>query len=186
MTGGTLTQWLIEERKAGIPMGSRLEKLRWKINSMVMKTNDCAGFFSHLYSVSMFATMLARKRGLDPEIAAVCGMLHDIYQVTAGTGEQHAAEGAKVAAEMLRQANEYSDEEIEIITTAISWHSKKLKFHGPYDELLKDADVMSHYFYNLDFAMRNKDSLRYLQKGSARYESLLLELGIGPPQQVCD
>ena len=160
-------------------MNDRLEKLRYVINGLVMETGHYASeFFSHLYSVSMFATMLSLKRGLDPEIAATCGMLHDIYQVTAGTSLEHAIMGAKVADEILRQTGLYSDEEIQIITTAISWHSKKRKFHGPYEELLKDADVMSHYFYNLDFALRHMDYFRYLQKGSERYESLLVELGI--------
>ena len=160
-------------------MGNRLEKLRSKINDLIMETGGYAGeFFIHLYSVSMFATLLALKRGLNPEIAATCGMLHDIYHVTAGASEQHAVEGAKVAEEILRQTGLYSDEEIATITTAISWHSKKRKFHEPYDELLKDADVMNHFLYNTDISAQYARIFAHLDKGKARYENILTELGI--------
>ena len=160
-------------------MISRLEILRSEVDSLILRSGDrSGGFFSHLYSVSKFAALLALKRGLDPELAQASGMLHDIYQVTAGTREQHGAKGALVAEKILRRLGLYSNEEIEIITTAIHWHSKKRKFHGPYDELLKDADVLSHFFYNTDFPIHHLHAFPHLEKGRARYESLLLELGI--------
>ena len=160
-------------------MRNRLEALRFKVDDLILESGERAGeFFSHLYSVSKFAALLALKRGLNPEIAQAAGMLHDIYQVTAGTSGQHGAKGAIVAEEILRNLGLYSDEEIEIITTAIHWHSKKRKFHGPYDELLKDADVMCHFFYNTDFPKNHLHLFPHLEKGKARYESLLLELGI--------
>ena len=153
--------------------------MRYKIDDLILESGVYTGeFFSHLYSVSKFAAMLALKRGLDPEIAQACGMLHDIYQVTAGTSEQHGARGAKVAEEILRQVGLYSDEEITTITTAIYWHSKKRKVHGPYEELLKDADVMCHFFYNTDFPANYLSMFPHLEKGKARYDSLLAEFGI--------
>ena len=160
-------------------MKNRLEILRSTVDGLIMETGAHAGeFFSHLYSVSKFAALLALKRGLNPEIAAASGMLHDIYQVTAGTSEQHGPQGAKVAEKILRQIGLYTDEEVEIITTAIYWHSKKRKFHGPYEELLKDADVMSHFFYNTDFPIKYMGMFPHLEKGRARYEKILMELGI--------
>ena len=160
-------------------MRNRLEILRSKVDGLILESGAYAGeFFSHLYSVSKFAALLALKRGLNPEIAQASGMLHDIYQVTDGTTEQHGARGAIVAGEILREVGLYSDEEIEIITTAIHWHSKKRKFHGPYDELLKDADVLDHYFYNTDFPVKYMGMFSHLEKGRARYENILLELGI--------
>ena len=168
-------------------MNNRLEILRSKVDELIYETGAGAGdFFAHLYSVSKFAALLAIKRGLDPEIAQASGMLHDIYQVTAGTTEQHGANGAKVAEGILRGLGLYSDEEIEIIRTAIHWHSKKRKFHGPYEELLKDADVMSHFFYNTNFPVKYKGYFPHLEKGRARYESLLLELGIKNTGDSCD
>ena len=160
-------------------MKNRLEVLRSKIDELISETGAYAGdFYTHLYSVSKFAALLALKRGLDPEIAQASGMLHDIYQVTDGTTEQHGARGAIIAEKILRELGLYSDEEIETIKTAIHWHSKKRKFHGPYEELLKDADVMSHYFYNTDFPIKYMGMFPHLEKGRARYESILKELGI--------
>ena len=159
-------------------MENRLEKLRSKIDSLILENEvDKGRFFSHLYSVSKFGALLALRRNLNPEIGATCGMLHDIYQVTAGTSEQHAVKGAKVAEEILQEIGLYNDEEIAIITTAISRHSDKEAIHEPYDELLKDADVMCHYLYNTDFSIYNESQLPFFEKERTRYENLLSELG---------
>jgi len=152
-------------------MINRLERLRHKIDKLIVKHQPYAArdFTIHLYGVSEYCTLLAIRRELDPEIAATCGMLHDIYQITGGTVEEHAVKGAVEAEKILRSMDSYSDEEIAVITTAISRHSKKRKFHDPYDELLKDADVLSHSLYNTDYLLIEKDT--------ARYYKLLEELG---------
>lgn len=159
-------------------MENRLEKLRSKIDSLILENEvDKRYFFTHLYSVAKFGSLLALRRNLNPEIAATCGMLHDIYQVTAGTSEQHAVKGAKVAKEILKEMDLYNDKEIKIITTAISRHSDKEAIHEPYDEVLKDADVMCHYFYNTDFPIKYASQFPFLEKERNRYENLLSELG---------
>lgn len=66
--------------------------------------------------------------------------------------------------------NSYSDDEIKIITTAISRHSDKEYIHEPYDELLKDADVMDHCLYNTAFPIA--------QREIERYHNLLIEFGL--------
>jgi len=96
-------------------------------------------------------------------------MLHDIYQVTDGIIENHAVKGAEKAETILKTLNLYSDEEIAIITSAISRHSDKTAVHEPYDELLKDADVMSHCLYNTDFPVSENEIVRY--------KNILAELG---------
>ena len=144
-------------------MSNRLERLRSEVDRLIRENqpHHARYFINHLYGVSEYCALLAIRRGLDPELAATSGMLHDIYQITAGTIEEHAVRGAEVAGEILRTLNLYSDGEIAVITTAISRHSKKRKLHDPYDELLKDADVMSHCFYNTDYPPIEKDALRY-------------------------
>ena len=152
-------------------MTNRLELLRDKVTQMVYK--NCPGesryFIPHLYGVSGYCVLLAKRRGLDAELAASCGLLHDIFQVTDGTTEEHAVRGAVKAEKILRSIGLYSDEEIRIITTAISRHSKKRKIHEPYDELLKDADVLEHCLYNPDYPV--------IEKEKHRYDNLLIELG---------
>jgi HD superfamily phosphodiesterase len=152
-------------------MTNRLESLRVEIDRLIIKNQpyNARYFTSHLYGVSEYCALLALRRGLNPELAATSGMLHDIYQVTEGTIEEHAVQGAKVAEKILRSMKAYNDEEIAVITTAISRHSKKRKFHEPYDEVLKDADVMSHCLYNTDF--------QPIEKDAARYGNILEELG---------
>jgi len=59
-----------------------------------------------------------------------------------------------------------------IVTSAISKHSDKNTIHEPYDELLKDADVMDHCFYNADFPIAEWEAVRY--------KNLLVEFGLTP------
>jgi len=156
-------------------MGNRLDILRWEVDRLIMdkREDGCRDFFVHLYGVSNFCVLLALKRGLDPELAATCGMLHDIYQITDGVLEQHGVKGAEKARLLLKAMKQYSDKEIDIITTAISRHSKKRKIHdGAYDELLKDADVLSHCLYDPDYPVFEKEVIRY--------NNLLRELGCTP------
>jgi len=153
-------------------MTNRLEVLRNDIDRLIYtKQPEYSRYFiDHLYGVSKFCVFIAMKRGLDPEIAATCGILHDIYQVTAGTTQNHAIEGAVIAEQMLKATKQYSDEEIKVITGAISKHNKKRKIHGPYEEALKDADVLDHCFYNPIYPV--------LEKEINRYNSLVEEFGL--------
>ena len=153
-------------------MTNRLEVLRNDIDRLIYtKQPEYSRYFiDHLYGVSKFCVFIAMKRGLDPEIAATCGILHDIYQVTAGTTQNHAIEGAVIAEQILQATKQYSDEEIKVITGAISKHNKKRKIHGPYEEALKDADVLDHCFYNPIYPV--------LEKEINRYNSLVEEFGL--------
>ena len=152
-------------------MSNRLEQLRYTIDRLIMKKQPYQSryFFTHLYSVSYFCTLLAIRRGLDPELAAASGMLHDIYQITSGTTEKHAIHGAEESEKILKSMKSYTDEEIEVIVNAVKHHSKKRKVHDAYDEVLKDADVLSHSLYNVDYGVIEKDE--------ERYKDLLEELG---------
>ena len=143
-------------------MTNRLEALRGIIDCLIEEKQPgrASYFYVHLYSVSYFCTLLAMRRGLDPELASASGMLHDIYQIDPGLLEKHAKKGALKAESILRQTGLYSDEEIRIIKQAVSHHSAKRKYHGPYDELLKDADVLSHVLYNPDYGVSEKEALR--------------------------
>ena len=153
-------------------MENRLEILRREIDKLIIEkqADEIQYFIAHLYGVSGFCALLALRRNLNAEIAATCGMLHDIYQITDGTSEKHAEKGAEKAKQVLQALGLYSDGEIETITTAISKHNKKLQLHEPYCELLKDADVMHHFLYNRDFPVKEQEK--------DRYNSILAELGV--------
>ena len=154
-------------------MENRLEILRNEMNKLIYASSDPRKYFAHLYFVSLFCTLLALKRELNVELASTCGMLHDIANVN-GSGGDHALKGSEEAEELLKTINLYNEEEINIITTAISRHSDKKAIHEPYDEILKDADVMSHCLYNYDFFPRQDEIVQY------RFKNLLIELGLSP------
>lgn len=153
-------------------MENRLEELRKKLDGIVIcnKPDKICMYASHMYGVSKFCTLLAEKRNLNAEIATTCGMLHDIGYMAGGSSDNHAIEGAKLAETLLKEMKTYNDDEIKIITSSISNHSDKRTIHGVYDELLKDADVMDHCFYNKDFSIAEWEV--------QRYNNLLIEFGI--------
>ena len=150
-------------------MENRLETLRNHIDSLI-NHDDMRMCISHVYGVARFCTLLAMKRNMDIELATTCGMLHDIHWISGGSSDNHAAKGAEQAKIILKAMNLYSNDEIKTITTAISNHSDKGSVHGSYDELLKDADVMDHCFYNTAFVIADKEMFRY--------KNLLDEFGI--------
>ena len=98
-------------------MEDRLEILRNEMDKLIFASNHPRKYFSHLYFVSFSCTLLALRRGLNVEIASTCGMLHDIANVNGSSGD-HALKGAEEAKEILKTINLYSEEEINIITTA--------------------------------------------------------------------
>jgi HD superfamily phosphodiesterase len=130
---------------------NRLEHLRAEIDRRLLAlTNeqDLRCGFVHLYGVSATAALLARVRGLDEELAAAAGMLHDLISYEAGEPLDHAPRGAVQAKEILEQMKAFTADEISCIASAIAHHSEKALSHGPYEELLKDADVLQHDLYN--------------------------------------
>ena len=145
-------------------MENRLELLRREIDILVFKDakpENIRMYISHMYGVARFCTLLAMKRNMNIELATTCGMLHDIHYMTGGESENHALKGAEQADGILKALNVYNENEIKIITSAILKHSDKKTVHEPYDELLKDADVMDHCFYNTDFPIAEWEKIRY-------------------------
>lgn len=126
--------------------------------------------FHHTAGVALLCVLLAKKRGLDAELAYIIGLLHDVYPPKGGKRVFHAVNGA----EMVRVAfkNElkglFTDEEQMLIRSAIFHHSDKAHVHDEYDEILKDADLLQHWLWSL------KDE-EYLSK---RVVDLQKELGL--------
>ena len=72
---------------------SRLKDLRKYVNKELLKMTDedkRTGAIVHLYGVSLAATMIAKKRGLDPELASMAAMLHDLHAYKSGSYDDHA------------------------------------------------------------------------------------------------
>lgn len=153
---------------------SRLKELRKYVDQELNKMEDVDkrnGAFVHLYGVSLAATMIAKKRGLDPELSAMAAMLHDLYAYQNGTYEEHEHKGAELARSILRELKLTEETETDLICSAIYHHGDKHVVDSPMDEVLKDADVIHHCMNDISKPVKEKEQ--------ARFDKLCGEFGIG-------
>ena len=152
---------------------SRLKELRKVVDAQLCMMEDPdkrIGAVNHLYGVSLAATIIARKRGLDPELAAMAAMLHDLHAYQTGSYADHAHKGADLARRILTDLGQTDEKETDLICSAIYHHDDKLVVDGPMDEVLKDADVIHHCMNDLSKAVKDKEK--------ARFEALCAEFGM--------
>ena len=124
----------------------------------------------HLNGVSLAATLLAEKRGLDSELAAMAGLVHDMAAYRSGSYDDHAHRGAEYAGDVLHAMGETTEDEIDQICSMIYHHDDKQVIDSPLDEVLKDADVIHHCFNDLSKPVKDKEK--------ARFNALIEELGL--------
>ena len=143
---------------------SRLKELRKYVDGELNKIVDADKRNSaivHLYGVSLAATMIAKKRGLDSEIASMAAMLHDLHAYKTGSYDDHAHKGAELAREILDELKLTDETETEMIYSAIYHHDDKLITDGSMDEVLKDADVIHHCMNDLSKPIKEKEQSRF-------------------------
>ena len=124
----------------------------------------------HSHAVSLLCALLARKRGLDAEVAAIAGLLHDFYAYERQDYADHAHTGAARAKEILQSLGLTAPCENEIIASAIYHHDDLTLIDGPMDEVLKDADL-------IDNALSHP-AREAKENEAARLERLRRELGL--------
>ncbi len=126
---------------------SRVKDVQKKIHQILNCMDDdqkrCSAI-AHLHGVSFAAVVLAKRRGENPELAAIAGLLHDMYAYTSGSYDDHAHKGAEYARRLLTDMKITTDEETEVICSAIWHHDSKAQIDSSMDEVLKDADVIHH------------------------------------------
>ena len=152
---------------------SRLKEIRAVVNNELNKMENAdkrTEAINHLYGVSLAATMIAKKRGQDPELAAMAAMMHDLHAYRSGSYDDHAHKGAELAREILGKLGLTNDAETNVICSAIYHHDDKLVIDGPMDEVLKDADVIHHCMNDLSKPVKDKEK--------ARFEALCKEFGM--------
>ena len=126
---------------------SRIKDLQKQVHKVLKSMEDNqkrANAIAHLHGVSLAAVMIAKKRGEDPELAAMAGLLHDLYAYKSGSYDDHAHKGADLARELLEKMEITSPDETDVICSAIWHHDSKDEIDAPMDEILKDADVIHH------------------------------------------
>jgi len=116
---------------------------------------------AHLYGVSLAATLIAEKRGMNSELASMAAMLHDMHAYMSGSYKDHAHLGAQLAREILKELHQTTEEETDIICSMIYHHDDKEVVDSPMDEVLKDADVIHHCFHDLSKPVKEKERVRF-------------------------
>lgn len=152
---------------------SRLKELRKYVDAELNKMEDPdkrTSAIVHLYGVSLAATMIAKKRGLNSELSSMAAMLHDIHAYKTGSYDDHAHKGAELAREILTELKLTDENETDIICSAIYHHDDKLVTDSPMDEVLKDADVIHHCMNDLSKEIKEKEQ--------ARFDKLCAEFGM--------
>ncbi|MHA1211784.1 MAG: HD domain-containing protein [Candidatus Heimdallarchaeota archaeon] len=120
----------------------------------------------HMFSTTQIGKLLALKRGLDPELAALTCAFHDIYSFFTGKHKDHGLLAEKIIREIVEEYNttwrdelaEITPLEVDRMVNAIVVHSDKVSVSDdPLAELLKDADTLDSY---LDGFTQDTESTR--------------------------
>lgn len=149
---------------------SRIKELQKYVHHVVEDNEKEANQIAHLHGVALAAAILAKKRGVDAELATMAGLLHDLYAYKSGSYDDHAHLGSDYARKVLNKLEITTPEETEVVCTAIYNHDSKDTMDGPLDEILKDADVLHHTLGDPTKEVKEHEK--------ARYEKLCVELGL--------
>jgi uncharacterized protein len=139
----------------------------------------------HMYSSSQLAKLIALRRGMDAEFAALAAALHDITVIMTGKSEGHAEKAVRYVRDAIEHYNngpwtklpKITKDEEDLLIYIITKHSEKTIFSDdPLVELLKDVDSLDRYLHGI------KTDGAYLE----RCNRVLLELGIAAVDEGSD
>ena len=151
----------IPEQEDEMSRIKEVQKYVFRILNGVEDNSKRSKAAAHLSGVSLAAVMIAKKRGENSELAAICGLLHDLYAYKSDSYEDHAHKGAEYARKILDELDLTSKEETDIICSAIWHHDSKAQTDSPMDEILKDADVIHHSLADPTKDVKEHEKERY-------------------------
>jgi len=99
----------------------------------------------HILGSIKGATLLANKRGLDPEIITVAMILHDLGRIPTGVFPGHDMAGVPLVRGLLKRMEDFTQEEVDLIVRLTQTHRQKDEIGDPYEECIRDADVLDVY-----------------------------------------
>lgn len=103
----------------------------------------------HLLDVERAVLQLCKSRHLSAEKGLIMAYSHDLGRLKAGVvGKAHSKVSAKLLKELLIKRN-FNTKEIKTLCKGVRRHNQKEKIHGPYAELIKDADSLAHAWESL-------------------------------------
>jgi hypothetical protein len=132
----------------------------------------------HIMGVVKLATLLANKRGLNPEIATITMILHDHGRILTGVWDGHDEISPPLVRRLLERLGDFTSEEIDQIVKLTRTHRHKDETGDPYEECIRDADVLDIYLGGTAGWTRAVEPLKeYIPKNRRRLEKLAKELG---------
>ena len=124
----------------------------------------------HMASCGRVGYILAKKRGLDADLAGTAAAIHDIGRVVTGIQKGHAEAGYEQAREFLKATGLFTDDEVEMLAVSVKNHSSKSVIGSPLDEIVKDADVLDFHMYGYEMPRKEqKDRLEKLLSSGELY-----------------
>ena len=113
----------------------------------------------HMYTSSQLGTLIALKRGLNPELLGIIAAIHDIGAIYTKKREKHAQNASEYVYEILEIYNNtlrgnlpiINDDERHTIHEAVVNHSDKdIISMDPYIEAMKDVDSLDRYLHGIN------------------------------------
>jgi uncharacterized protein len=136
---------IIFERYRETPNGNREVPMIWSI--------------MHMYSTTQLAKILALGRNLNPELAGLVCVFHDVHTLHTGEHKDHGVKAEPYVKQIIEEYNRrwgselgyITDDEVALIINSIAVHSDKLTVsENPYTELLKDVDSLDAYLHGME------------------------------------
>jgi len=100
----------------------------------------------HANSCAQVGRILAQKRKVDTELAALACSLHDIGRWYTGKQKDHALHGEEHVRRFLENYP-LTQEDKEAVVQAVIHHSEKDKEGSSLEEIVKDADILDCHFH---------------------------------------
>lgn len=145
-----------------------LNKIALQENQEISRDYPLAWERIHLASCAKIGQLLAIKRHVDPELAAIACSVHDFGRIVTGKQAGHADDAYLPLKEFLTASGDFTAVEIEALAQAAKNHSNKQDVGAPLEEIVKDADVLDCHQYG---------QLLERQEQRDRLEKVLTELG---------
>lgn len=150
--------------EAGLPvwrLNMIQEILFWRYHKLSDEKREIPLVWSimHMHTSTQLAKILAIKKNLDPELAGLVCVFHDVYTLLTGEYRDHGVKAEHYVREIVDEYNKrwgiksgiISEEEVSVIVDAVAVHSDKQKSSdNPYTELLRDIDSLDAYLNGME------------------------------------
>lgn len=94
----------------------------------------------HVDRVRRMAVFIAQAEGIDPWLAALAALIHDVGRAVPGPGSEHGARSAGLADPLLAELPLSDDERAQVLH-AVRWHNST-RDDTPLLCILRDADML--------------------------------------------